>query len=98
MKICVAADVVFCSNNGISDTASVLSEFLRDRDLRRVISHNVPLMSNDSDVEDLATDGIRRNTNNQRDGSLRIETVSRSRRRPIDSSAAEISQFNLHSK
>ncbi|EFO25553.2 hypothetical protein LOAG_02929 [Loa loa] len=80
------------SNNGISDTANVLSEFLRDRELRRVIVHNVPLVSNDSDVEDSAADGTRRNTSNQRDGPLRIETVSRIRRRPPDSTAAEINQ------
>ncbi|KAL3982143.1 Zinc finger ZZ type family protein [Acanthocheilonema viteae] len=80
------------SNNGIADTANVLSEFLRDRDLRRVIVHNVPLVSNDSDVEESATDGTRRNTSSQQDGPLRIETVSRIRRRPIDSSTAEINQ------
>lgn len=90
----------FYSNNGISDTANVLSEFLRDRDLRRVIVHNVPLVNNDSDVEESATDGTRRNTSGQRDGPLRIETVSRIRRRPIDSSTAEINQcmFILDSK
>uniref|UniRef100_A0A1I8E8L3 RING-type E3 ubiquitin transferase n=1 Tax=Wuchereria bancrofti TaxID=6293 RepID=A0A1I8E8L3_WUCBA len=73
------------SNSGVSDTANVLSEFLRDRDLRRVVVHNVPLVSNDSDVEDSATGGTRRNTSSQRDGPLRIDTVSRIRRRPIDS-------------
>ncbi|KAM3726305.1 Uncharacterized protein ACO02O_03074 [Dirofilaria immitis] len=53
-------------NSGISDSANVLSEFLRDRDLRRVIVHNVPLASNDSDVEELATNGTRRNISSQR--------------------------------
>ncbi|VIO86678.1 Uncharacterized protein BM_BM7523 [Brugia malayi] len=80
------------SNSGVSDTANVLSEFLRDRDLRRVVVHNVPLVNNDSDVEDSATGGIRRNTTNQRDGPLRIDTVSRIRRRPLDSSAAELTR------
>ncbi|EJW81154.1 zinc finger protein, partial [Wuchereria bancrofti] len=80
------------SNSGVSDTANVLSEFLRDRDLRRVVVHNVPLVSNDSDVEDSATGGTRRNTSSQRDGPLRIDTVSRIRRRPIDSSATELNQ------
>uniref|UniRef100_A0A0R3S4J5 RING-type E3 ubiquitin transferase n=1 Tax=Elaeophora elaphi TaxID=1147741 RepID=A0A0R3S4J5_9BILA len=87
------AQYVNVSNNsstGISDTANVLSEFLRDRDLRRVIVHNVPLVSNDSDVEESAADGTPRNTGGHRDGPLRIETVSRIRRRPID--AAEINQ------
>ncbi|OZC05242.1 zinc finger, ZZ type [Onchocerca flexuosa] len=80
------------SNSGISDTANVLSEFLRDRDLRRVIVHNVPLVSNDSDVEEPAADGTRRNTSSQRGGPLRVETVSHIRRRSIDRNAVEINQ------
>ncbi|VDM93167.1 unnamed protein product, partial [Litomosoides sigmodontis] len=80
------------SNNEMADTANVLSEFLRDRDLRRVIVHNVPLVSNDSDVEETSTDGTRRNISSQRDGPLRLEAVSRIRRRPTDSSTGEINQ------
>uniref|UniRef100_A0A915PYI7 RING-type E3 ubiquitin transferase n=1 Tax=Setaria digitata TaxID=48799 RepID=A0A915PYI7_9BILA len=80
------------SNNGISETANVLSEFLRDRDLRRVIVHNIPLVTNDSDAEEPATDGTRRGTGSHRGGPQRIETVSRIRRRPTDRSGAEINQ------
>lgn len=73
----------------------MLSEFLRDRDLRRVIVHNVPLVSNDSDVEETTTDGMRRNISSQRDGPLRLEAVSRIRHRPTDSSTGEINQCML---
>ncbi|VDN04461.1 unnamed protein product [Thelazia callipaeda] len=78
------------SNNKCSstpNTAQVLSDFLRDHELRRVVVHDLPVISNDSDAEEAPTGETP--TNIQLGASQRIDIASRIRQRPMDRNSAE---------
>ncbi|KHN70857.1 Uncharacterized protein Tcan_17346 [Toxocara canis] len=63
-----------------------LSEFLRDRDLRRVTMHSVPLIANDSDFDEPEGEGTRRNPP-RGSTSQRSDAFPRIRRRLVERSA-----------
>lgn len=71
-----------------------MSEFLRDRDHRRVTMQSVPLIANDSDFDEPEGEAVRRSTS-RNTTSQRSDAFPRIRRRLIERSANDAQSWCL---